>query len=366
MQFFDLNSTYPKSSYNPPHLCMRRVKDEFRENGLCSTDSASTTVRVQAMRPSLSWQSQGQKFLMHGPVSLHGVCPTDLSRKLARHRNVSQFPSTEALSHGLSREDRQIHAGRRQRTAGLPHLSGLRLSAHRHRQQTLSERGAWPRPEALDLCAGLNDHRSLPIHLPVGNVSEKESGSQDSHVTQRANINSDLYFRDSREYSRRQYDGCCSCRSRFGLYDGPGLSRFRGLYQINQLSAFFVIPSKRNTRLRRIYSAPVDKTIGVQADQTVLLVGYKSRLAYPDPFRRIRYHDVERDKRLVFLTNNFLVPAKTVADIICHDGRWSYSSNGSNNTFASSRSLERHPTRSKHKSGPQSVFICSWRLSRSD
>jgi hypothetical protein len=95
---------------------------------------------------------------------------------------------------------------------------------------------------------------------------------------------------------------------------------FERLYQINQLSAFFVIPSKRNTRLRRIYSAPVDKTIGVQADQTVLLVGYKSRLAYPDPFRRIRYHDVERDKRLVFLTNNFLIPAKTVADI--YRSRW--------------------------------------------
>jgi hypothetical protein len=95
---------------------------------------------------------------------------------------------------------------------------------------------------------------------------------------------------------------------------------FERLYQINQLSAFFVIPSKRNTRLRRIYSAPVDKTIGVQADQTVLLVGYKSRMAYPDPFRRIRYHDAERDKRLVFLTNNFLIPAKIVADI--YRSRW--------------------------------------------
>ncbi len=95
---------------------------------------------------------------------------------------------------------------------------------------------------------------------------------------------------------------------------------FERLYQINQLSAFFVIPSKRNTRLRRIHSASVDKTIGVQSDQTVMLVGYKSRLAYPDPFRRIHYHDAEREKRLVFLTNNFLIPAKTVADI--YRSRW--------------------------------------------
>lgn len=90
---------------------------------------------------------------------------------------------------------------------------------------------------------------------------------------------------------------------------------FERLYQIDQLSAFFVIKSKSNTRLRRIYSAPVDKAVGVQADQTVMLIGYKSRRAYPDPFRRVRYYDAERDKRLVVLTNNFLIPAKTVADI---------------------------------------------------
>ncbi len=95
---------------------------------------------------------------------------------------------------------------------------------------------------------------------------------------------------------------------------------FERLYRINQLSAYFVIRTKHNQRLRRIYSAPVDKTIGVQADQTVVLVGFNSRLAYPDPMRRVRYYDIERDKRLVFLTNNFLLPAKTVADI--YRSRW--------------------------------------------
>ena len=95
---------------------------------------------------------------------------------------------------------------------------------------------------------------------------------------------------------------------------------FERLYQIDQLSAFFVIKRKSNTRLRRIYSASVDKTTGVQADQTVMLVGYKSRLAYPDPLRKVRYHDIKRNKRLVVLTNNFLIPAKTVADI--YRSRW--------------------------------------------
>jgi len=95
---------------------------------------------------------------------------------------------------------------------------------------------------------------------------------------------------------------------------------FERLYQIDQLSAFFVIKSKSNTQLRRIYSAPVDKADGVQADQTVMLIGYKSRKAYPDSFRRVRYYDAERNKRLVVLTNNFLIPAKTIADI--YRSRW--------------------------------------------
>ncbi len=64
----------------------------------------------------------------------------------------------------------------------------------------------------------------------------------------------------------------------------------------------------------------MDKANGVQADQTVMLVGCQSRLAYPNPFRRVRYYDAERNKRLVVLTNNFLIPAKTVADI--YRSRW--------------------------------------------
>jgi hypothetical protein len=184
MQLFDLNSIYPDSPYNPPQHCMRRDKDEFRENGLCSTDPASATVRVQPMRPSLSRQSQGQKFFMHGSVFMHGVCSTDVSRKPARYRNVPKFSSTKALSHGLSREDRQVHVGRRQRTSGLPHLPGLRLCTHRHRQQALPERGSWPRLKTGSLCTGLNGYRSLPVHFPVGNISKEEGSRQDSHIAQ--------------------------------------------------------------------------------------------------------------------------------------------------------------------------------------
>lgn len=68
-------------------------------------------------------------------------------------------------------------------------------------------------------------------------------------------------------------------------------------------------------RFRRLYSNPVDKTTGIQADQSIVLIGYKSRTAYPETLRRVRYYDVRQNKRLIFLTNHFGIPAKTVADI---------------------------------------------------
>lgn len=95
---------------------------------------------------------------------------------------------------------------------------------------------------------------------------------------------------------------------------------FERLYQIHLACAFFVIRSKSNLKFRRLYSNPVDKTIGIQADQTITLTIPKSKLAYPEPLRRVRYHDIEKNKRLVFLTNNMVIPAKTVADIYRY--RW--------------------------------------------
>jgi len=99
-----------------------------------------------------------------------------------------------------------------------------------------------------------------------------------------------------------------------------GYLDFIRLYRIEQCSAFFVTRSKRNTDFRRLYSNAVDKETGVQCDQIIALNGFYARKAYPDKLRRIRYYDADNDKRLVFLTNNFLLPAVTIADL--YRSRW--------------------------------------------
>ena len=85
-------------------------------------------------------------------------------------------------------------------------------------------------------------------------------------------------------------------------------------------SAFFVVRTKENIQLQRRYSHPVDKGTGVRSDQTVILTAIDSAKAYPDALRRVSYHDVETDKRLRFLTNNFVLPALTIAQI--YRSRW--------------------------------------------
>jgi Domain of unknown function (DUF4372)/Transposase DDE domain len=94
-----------------------------------------------------------------------------------------------------------------------------------------------------------------------------------------------------------------------------GYLDFTRLYMIQQSSAFFVTRTKSNFRFKRLYSRPVDKSTGVQADQIIVLEGFYSRKAYPDKLRRIRYFDANQNKRLVFLTNNLTLPALTITQL---------------------------------------------------
>ena len=95
---------------------------------------------------------------------------------------------------------------------------------------------------------------------------------------------------------------------------------FERLHDLHLLGGFFVLRAKSNTKLRRLSSRPVDRGTGLVCDQVVRPDGVNSATDYPDRLRRIKYRDPERDKTLVFLTNNFALPAMTVADI--YRSRW--------------------------------------------
>jgi hypothetical protein len=99
-----------------------------------------------------------------------------------------------------------------------------------------------------------------------------------------------------------------------------GYIDFGQLYRFTQESAFFVIRAKKNLDYSRRSYRPIDPSTGLRSDQTIILTGPKTSKLYPNPLRRITYFDVETNRRFVFLTNNFILPALTIA--LLYKYRW--------------------------------------------
>jgi hypothetical protein len=99
-----------------------------------------------------------------------------------------------------------------------------------------------------------------------------------------------------------------------------GYLDFERLARMDDAKAFFVTRAKSNTKTKRRYSRPVDRTTGLVCDQTVVLTGFYTQQDFDRPLRRIKFNDPETGKSLVFLTNNFALPALTIARLYKY--RW--------------------------------------------
>ena len=99
-----------------------------------------------------------------------------------------------------------------------------------------------------------------------------------------------------------------------------GYLDFQRLYPFHHFRAFFVIRAKSNLKFRRVYSGPTDRSTGIMCDQTILLTGVLSAKHYPEKLRRVKYYDADNDRTLVFLSNNFELPALTIAQL--YRNRW--------------------------------------------
>jgi hypothetical protein len=94
-----------------------------------------------------------------------------------------------------------------------------------------------------------------------------------------------------------------------------GFLDFERLYRFHEAGSFFVTRGKSNLKVQRRYSHPVDRTTGLMCDQSVVLTGFYSRQGFEAPLRRIRFKDPETAKTLIFLTNNFALPALTITEL---------------------------------------------------
>ena len=135
----------------------------------------------------------------------------------------------------------------------------------------------------------------------------------------RGNIPTFIHISDGKMHEVNILDQLIPEAGAFYVMD-RGYLDFTRLHQFHQSGAFFVIRGKSNLKIQRRYSRQVDRTTGLVCDQTVILTGFYSQQDYDLPLRRIRYKDQQTNKTLIFLTNNFALPALTIAQL--YKCRW--------------------------------------------
>lgn len=147
----------------------------------------------------------------------------------------------------------------------------------------------------------------------------KDKGAVKLHtlLDLRGNIPSFIEITDGKVHDLNVLDILIFEAGSFYIMD-RGYIDFKRLYELHQALAFFVIRAKSNLRYRRLYSRPVEKSTGLRCDQTVVLT--QSFTDYPEQLRLVKFYDAANDLRLTFLTNNFSLPALTIAQL--YQCRW--------------------------------------------
>ncbi len=158
----------------------------------------------------------------------------------------------------------------------------------------------------IDLCLSL---------FPWGQFRRRKSAVKlHTLLDLRGSIPTNVYVTGGQVHDVNILDELLLEAGAFYLLD-RGYVDFARLYTFTQACAFFITRAKKNTQFYRRYSRPVERSTGLRCDQTILLTGVRTAQRYPDPLRRIAYFDAEKDLRLTFLSNNFLLPALTIAQL---------------------------------------------------
>ncbi len=163
----------------------------------------------------------------------------------------------------------------------------------------------------IDLCLNLFPWaRLVKVRAALKlNIAMDLKGSLPSFFHISSGKTHDLEFLDILEYEHGAY-----------YVMDRGYIDYGRLYKIHQAGAFFVTRAKHNFSFRRLYSNKVDKSSGVKCDQVVVLAGWRVAKDYPEKLRRIKYFDDETNRQYVFLTNDFVLDALTIAQLYKY--RW--------------------------------------------
>ena len=163
----------------------------------------------------------------------------------------------------------------------------------------------------IDLC--------LPLFAWAPFRSTKAAVKLHTLLDLRGNIPSFIHISDGKMHDVNILDHLTPEPGAFYVMD-RGYVDFTRLARLDEAGSFFVTRAKSNMKARRRYSRPVDRSTGLICDQTIMLTGFYTRQGFENPLRRVKFKDAETGKTLVFLTNNFALPAMTIARLYKY--RW--------------------------------------------
>jgi hypothetical protein len=223
------------------------------------------------------------------------------------HMGMKASPARSTLADALERRDWRIYHGLAQRLIARAKAlyaqdpSVLELDASVYALDSTT----------IDLCLSLFDW--APFR------STKAAVKLHTLLDLRGSIPTFLHISDGKLHDVNVLDILPIEAGAFYVMD-RGYVDFTRLYAMHQAGAFFVTRAKQGMDARRVYSSPTQRSAGVICDQRVMLNGFYSAKAYPEHLRRIRFKDPESGKTLVFLTNNTILPALTIAAL--YKSRW--------------------------------------------
>ncbi len=268
----------------------------------------------------LPWRPLREELLLLGPALGDGLRAVDLSRELARHRDLLGAVGGKLYHMGF-----RSGVARSTLADANESLDWRIYADFAYRLIATARRLYVQEPMGVDLNESLYALDSTTIDLclalfPWAQFRRRQAAvKMHTLLDLRGNIPAFLHITDGKVHDVNMLDQIEPEAGAFYVMD-RGYIDFERLFVLTLSSAFFVVRTKSNVLLQRRYSYPVDKSTGVRSDQTVILLSYESASVYPDALRRVSYYDAQTNKRLKFLTNNFTLPALTIAQI--YKQRW--------------------------------------------
>jgi hypothetical protein len=218
------------------------------------------------------------------------------------HMGIRSKVSRSTLADANETRDWRIYADFAQSLIGM----ARRLYAQEPFGVDLSETVYALDTTTIDLC--------LSVFPWAPFMSTKAAVKLHTLLDLRGNIPSFLHISDGKLHDVNVLDLLLPEPGAFYIMD-RGYIDFDRLFQLHEAKSFFVTRAKSNLKAQRRYSHPVDRSTGLICDQTIVLTGFYSKQDFDTPLRRVRFKDPATGKRLVFLTNNFILPAFTITEL---------------------------------------------------